>query len=274
MKWLRRARPLMGTVVTIQILRVHGRDPTEPVVQQAFVLMERIATVMSAHDPFSDLGRISRANVGEVLVLDPHTVTVIQAAQYWHGKSGGAFNPARAGTWLARQGVRPGLCGSACDEGDIRALKILSDREVQLSSRLSLDFGGIAKGYAVDLAASWLAQQGVASALINAGGDLRVLGEKSCPVDIVHADSSLRDIAFKRPMRMAQRALATSSSLQHETDFVSTLARQRRVWRSATVRARDCMTADALTKWALQSSRLCPVLKSALREHHAQMWRS
>ena len=98
MTWLRRARPLMGTVVTIQISCGHGRDQVEPAVQQAFALMEHIATVMSAHDPFTDLGRISRAKVGEVLVLDPHTVTVIQAAQYWIGKSGGAFNPASAGT--------------------------------------------------------------------------------------------------------------------------------------------------------------------------------
>jgi thiamine biosynthesis lipoprotein len=261
-------------LVTIQILLNHDVEPSQRVMQQAFDLMAHIATVMSAHDPRSDLGRMSRAQSGEVLKLDPHTVKVIQASQYWREKSAGAFNPACAGDRLARQGVRPGLCGRQQGECDIRELHVLSDREVQMPSPLSLDFGGIAKGYAVDQAANWLLQHGVDVALINAGGDLRVVGERPWPVDIVHTRGSLRDVSFNRPMRMGQGALATSSTLKLETDFVQTLARQRRLWRSATVRARDCMTADALTKWALQSSRLCPVLKLALREHRAQMWRS
>jgi thiamine biosynthesis lipoprotein len=41
-----------------------------------------------------------------------------------------------------------------------------------------LDLGGVAKGYAVDLAADRLATLGFKSAIINAGGDLRLVGRR------------------------------------------------------------------------------------------------
>ena len=49
-------------------------------------------------------------------------------------------------------------------------------RSVTLPSGIKLDFGGIAKGMAVDAALEHLHQKGINSALVNAGGDLAVLG--------------------------------------------------------------------------------------------------
>ena len=59
-----------------------------------------------------------------------------------------------------------------------------------------------------------------------------------------------------------------------DTAFVQSLPGRRGAWQSATVMASDCMTADVLTKWALQSSLLCPQLKAVMRGHQARMWRS
>lgn len=53
-------------------------------------------------------------------------------------------------------------------------------RSGQLFSRnpaVRLDFGGIAKGYAVDLACAELMALGVRNAIVNAGGDLRAFGQ-------------------------------------------------------------------------------------------------
>jgi FAD:protein FMN transferase len=49
-------------------------------------------------------------------------------------------------------------------------------RHVTLPAGIKLDFGGIAKGMAVDAALECLHQSGVSQALVNAGGDLAVLG--------------------------------------------------------------------------------------------------
>ncbi len=43
---------------------------------------------------------------------------------------------------------------------------------------MKLDFGGFAKGYAVDLAINQLKALGIKNAIINAGGDLRAIGSK------------------------------------------------------------------------------------------------
>jgi FAD:protein FMN transferase len=47
---------------------------------------------------------------------------------------------------------------------------------VTLPAAIKLDFGGIAKGMAVDAALERLRQSGVSHAMVNAGGDLAVLG--------------------------------------------------------------------------------------------------
>lgn len=49
-------------------------------------------------------------------------------------------------------------------------------RQVTLPAGMKLDFGGIAKGMAVDAALERLQQSGISSALVNGGGDLAVLG--------------------------------------------------------------------------------------------------
>jgi FAD:protein FMN transferase len=49
-------------------------------------------------------------------------------------------------------------------------------RQVTLPAGIKLDFGGIAKGMAVDAAVERLQQSGISSALVNGGGDLAVLG--------------------------------------------------------------------------------------------------
>jgi FAD:protein FMN transferase len=49
-------------------------------------------------------------------------------------------------------------------------------RQVTLPAGIKLDFGGIAKGMAVDVALENLYRSGISSAMVNAGGDLSVLG--------------------------------------------------------------------------------------------------
>jgi len=46
-------------------------------------------------------------------------------------------------------------------------------------SGMAIDLGGVAKGYAVDRALAVLRERGITSGLVDAGGDIRVLGTKS-----------------------------------------------------------------------------------------------
>ena len=271
---LSRARPLLGTVVAIHIRDEKTRlQQQERALEGAFSVIAHIGRVMSAHDPSSDLGRLSTAEPQQLLALDAHTVQVIQAAHYWSRLSGGAFHPVKAARVLAGVGARPGLQLNTAVAG-WADIEVLSPTTVRVGQPLTLDFGGIAKGYAVDLAADVLLHCGVTNALINAGGDLRVIGDTSWPVDVRHAGNQLMDLRLSRLRHLAQGALATSVSSRLNAEFVKTTPAGTRLWQSASVQAQRCLTADVLTKWALQSSLLCPRLRAALRMHQARMWRS
>ena len=269
-----RAKPLLGTVATIQVDGAAEDPQIEAAVAAAFAVMARVSAVMSAHDPHSDLGRMGRASCGQRLMLDPHTVVVLRAAQYWRRKSAGAFNPVRAARALVCKGVRPGLPAQDPLGAGLEAVDIVSETQVQMLAPVPIDLGGIAKGYAVDRAIEVLAEQGITHAIVNAGGDMRVLGALGFAVDVRHARTHLREHSVNAVRRLRQAALATSVSDRQQTDFVQTAQTRRAAWRSATVLAPDCMTADVLTKWALQAGLLCPELKTVMREHHARMWRS
>jgi thiamine biosynthesis lipoprotein len=243
----------------------------------ALDVMAHIGRVMSAHSPQSDVARISRAAPGEVLTLDSHTVAVLGCALHWYRASGGAFDPCRAAQHLAHKGLRPGLSNRGLGlPHALNQLQMLSSNQIRVPQPLGLDLGGIAKGYAVDQAIAALQARGVTCARVNAGGDLRAIGTRPWPIDVRHAKGSLRDRQLRVLRHCIEGAVATSVAGVHNPEFVPTLrrARRTRVWQSATVLAHDCMTADVLTKWALQSSQLCPSLTSTLRQQGARMWRS
>jgi thiamine biosynthesis lipoprotein len=61
--------------------------------------------------------------------------------------------------------------------GSIRALRIDGRRISAPAGRYLLDLGGIAKGAAVDRVVARLEAAGIDRAIVNAGGDLRVIGE-------------------------------------------------------------------------------------------------
>ena len=101
---------------------------------------------------------------------------------------------------------------------------------------------GIAKGFAVDRAVEALQAEGVASGVVNAGGDLRVFGE------------TYEDIYVRPPRepdtlvhigRLKEGAVATSGAAL-VIDPRSSRARAGAA--GASVLAADCVTADALTK--------------------------
>ena len=76
---------------------------------------------------------------------------------------------------------------------------------VSLPADLAVDLGGIAKGMAVDAALAALRAEDVPFALVSAGGDLAVLGERPWPVAVAAADG-------EAVLSLAAGALATSST--------------------------------------------------------------
>ena len=301
---LRRGQPLLGTLVTLQLEPwLDGDAPRlQMAATAAFAVVAHIGRVMSAHCPTSDLGRLARVEPGSALpvVLDPHTVAVLRAAQHWQRLSTGAFDPVAAARALAAAGLRPAFTRSGSTDaqapGRLTRLRFVGIDQVLIDGPLALDLGGIAKGYAVDLAVETLRSHGVRSGLVNAGGDLRAFGPRRWPVAVARRGAGGLRID-EGPHMLCDAALATSESDWPGSELIATARHSSRrraqhgctgdignfqghdredIHCCCTVQAHDCTSADALTKWGLQArSRAASVrLARVLRASRAQLWRS
>ena len=116
----------------------------------------------------------------------PEIVALIRQAQDLSAKSGDLFNPAignLVGLWSFHRD-KPG--GPVPDVADIARLvgahprmsdlKVEGEDVTSANRAVQLDFGGYAKGYALDRAAALLRGDGISSALINVGGNAMALG--------------------------------------------------------------------------------------------------
>jgi len=125
---------------------------------------------------------------GLPVMASPDIAEMVRLSQYVEERSGGRFNPAIGGLiglWGFHTSDFP-IIGPPPSPSSIEewveqhpsSLDIRLDGTTLSSSNpaVQLDFGGIAKGYAIDLACETLKSLGIENAIVNAGGDLRVMG--------------------------------------------------------------------------------------------------
>ncbi|MEP6547969.1 MAG: FAD:protein FMN transferase [Gammaproteobacteria bacterium] len=250
---VRRARPILGTMVGISVYDQLAELKLHAAIDAAFACIERVHALMSFHLPDSELSRLNRDAVRRAQQVDPHTYAVFDAALRMAASSGGAFDPCIAPR-LEEWGLLPHSAVPVDPSGNWRDIELLPGRRIRYSRPVRVDLGGIAKGYAVDLAVRSIQRYGVENIVVNAGGDLRVVGSHTQSVRLRCPSSPLYSA---HAVDLCNAALATSadyfSRRASATDGVSALVNPRDNTpylggRSVSVRAEDCMTADALTK--------------------------
>ncbi len=253
---VRRCRPLLGTFVEIT---ASGADEKKIslAVTAAFAAIEKIQSQMSAHDASSELSLLNREAASRPVVVSRELFSVLRHADRLATESGGAFDYTIAPT-LARWGMLPATLAQK-KSGTWRDVLLLRGRRVYFLQPLTLDLGGIAKGFAVDAAVKNLQRSGIEGAVVNAGGDLRVFGRQPSEIHLRHP-ASPRSFADK--IQLQDSALATSSPCFTEKSFrgqrVSHLVNSLKQTAitgvvSVSVRAKECWLADALTKVVLNA---------------------
>jgi thiamine biosynthesis lipoprotein len=155
----------------------------------AFAEAEELDRLLTTYDPGSQVMQINRSAGVRYVKVDPRVLEVLLAARKWWKISDGAFDPT-VGPLLQLWGIPdeegPGAYPPSLEQlRDSAALVgmdnlILDDISgaVRLDREgMSLDLGGIGKGFAVDAAVRILQERGVRAARVEAAGDLRVFGE-------------------------------------------------------------------------------------------------
>ncbi len=149
----------------------------------------------------SDLRRTNSAlQRGEEILLPASIAPLVRHSQALYIKSDGLFNPAIGKLiklWRFHQFDQPSI--QPPDASHIAELVRSNPRITDIQWRgqharstnpdVDLNFGAYAKGYAIDLAMQALREHGVYNAVINAGGDLSVIGrigERTWRIGIRH----------------------------------------------------------------------------------------
>ena len=251
---LRRARPLLGTLVEV---RAAGAEPARlaSAVDTAFAEVARVHERLSFHSEASELTRINREAHRRAVAVSSETRFVLAQALALSEASGGLFDVTVAPR-LVRWGYLPAQPGSpppdrrAC----YRDIELLPQGRVRFCRPLQIDLGGIAKGFAVDRAVEALRAAGVPAGVVNAGGDLRVFGPRS---ERVHVRAPAHPALLLTLTELRNQAVATSSAYASRrclrgrwvSPFIDPLRRRPclRAW-SVSVKGETALLADGLTK--------------------------
>lgn len=192
---------LMDTDVSLQ-LYVGGAGKAGRIKGEIFGEMRRLEQLLSYTDAEGDVMKINRAAGKGPVQVSPETVEVARTAMRYAGLCRGAFDPTVAPLlelwgFLGEHFRVPG----AAEIEETAALIDYSLIEIDAAAGtvylprpgMALELGGIAKGFIVDRGLELLSRAGVRHALINAGGDIGILGPKP--------DGSPWRIGVKHPRR-------------------------------------------------------------------------
>ncbi|HSM36468.1 MAG TPA: FAD:protein FMN transferase [Longimicrobiales bacterium] len=262
---VRRSVPVMGTVAELAVVTRHERHG-QRALDAAVAELRRIDALMTRFREDSDVGRANLTASRGWVPVSRDTAAVLEIALQWARASEGTFDPAvgrAVALWdVGRRRVPPATGAVA----ELAGRELWRAVEVDASGAaprvrfhdpgVALDLGGIAKGYAVDLAARALRHQGVFDALVNAGGDLSVMGRSAegdaWVVGVRSPDDPARLVAS---LRVGDAAIATSGDYlqyfehrgrryHHLMDPAAAAPRPTRM-RTLTVVAHRCVDADA-----------------------------
>lgn len=216
---------------TIMNLKAYGTK-AEKAVKEAYRRIDEIEQMASAQVATSDVSRINEMAGIEYINVQPEIIKMLKTALYYSELSEGAFD-ITVGPLIKLWGI--GTPNQKIPSHfkiqetlDLVGYRNISIREedssvMLLKKGMSIDLGGIAKGFAADEVVKIFKKIGIKSALINLGGSsMYTLGGKP--------DNSLWSIAIQHPrkdkngnyagvIKMNDQALSTSGD--YERYFIS-----------------------------------------------------
>lgn len=252
------SRQAMGTIVSIQIIGPKNRS--EGALHLAFDEIKRIEDQMDIHKNNSEISRLNKE--GRLDTASSDLIYVINRSIHFSRISAGAFditihpilelwrNKINSGSYPADQEINDTLTLV-----NYRNITVENDTVGFELEGMSIDLGGVAKGYAVDRAVEVLRKQGFDSGFVDAGGDGMFFGTKpdGLPwiVGLRNPDNKTESIIVLKILDMAvatsgnyERYFNESARLSHISDPRTGYSSQNLI--SATVIAASAMEADAL----------------------------
>jgi thiamine biosynthesis lipoprotein len=182
--WVGEAIDLMGTRCSVELWaddEARGRALVNEVLDE----YRRIDAAMSTYKPDSEISRVNAHAAEAPMVIGAELFGLVERSLELSVASRGAFDITYDSVGYLydfRAHQRPTDEQIAARLAAVDYRHVVLDRERHTiffkAPGVRINLGGIAKGYAVERAAALLKARGVEHALLNAGGDTRVIGDR------------------------------------------------------------------------------------------------
>ncbi len=172
----------MGTDARL-VVRAESTEDARRMLRPAVEAVRRVERLMSAYRPDSEVSRLNEHTSDRPVAISPETLEVLRRAVEMSRLTDGAFDVTYAP--LRTLWRRAAERGKPPSEQELEAtlqkvgsqkLAIQDGRMRVMEPGMKIDLGGIAKGYAIDAAIEAMRAEGASAALVDIGGDLRLLG--------------------------------------------------------------------------------------------------
>ncbi|MGN0508037.1 MAG: FAD:protein FMN transferase [Ruminococcus sp.] len=205
----------MDTVMTIN---AYG-SKSESAVKAAQNEISRLDRLLSVQ---SENSEIFKLNQSKEMTVSEDTLTIITRSKEIYTLTDGAFDitcEPLTREWGFYSGLENRVPSQQAIENALKGVGAehikIKDSTITLDENTSLDLGGIAKGYASQKAAEILKENGVNSALMSLGGNIRAVGSKpdgeNWSVAITDPDDNSKSIGT---LKISDKAVVTSGGYQ------------------------------------------------------------
>jgi len=216
---LEKTLPLMDTFVTITVYD-QSSDKAQEAIELGFSEMKRLINIFNRYEGGT---QISKLNEDGVLKDVPKEMYfVMKKASYYYHLSNGAFDiTVKPVVDLLKEGFKAGTpptikeIKEVLNLVDASSLYFDEDKIKFLKKGMGITLDGIAKGYIVDKTAELIKNMGIKYALINAGGDIRVIGNKYFKIAI---RDPLKPSDYVEIINLKDAAIATSGNYERYFD--------------------------------------------------------
>lgn len=261
--WRNREEAIMGTAIRVELWCEDAADG-EAAIAAVMEEMHRIDAAMSPYKTESELSRVNRHAGADPVSISAELFDLLARAREFSELSAGAFDITYASVghlYDYRRGVKPADADLVLARAAIGYRNLILDaaeRTVRFARPgVRIDLGGFAKGYAVDNGAAILRRHGISHAIVSAGGDSRVVGDRRGRPWTVGIRDPRRASEVVALLPLEDVAVSTSGDYERffEVDGVRhhhvidpATGKSPRSIRSVTIVAADGLTSEALSK--------------------------
>ena len=183
-EWYSRVEAIMDTRIYVELWDTNPQH-ANAAIDAVMAEMHHVDDVMSDFKPESELSQVNEYAAQHPVVVSPELYDLVKLSTHYSQITGGAFDITVESVWKLyhfRQRIHP-------TDAQIQALLptvgwrqlVFDDPHHSIRFArpgMAIGLGGIAKGYVVDRSIDILKARGIRHAIVTAGGDSRILGDR------------------------------------------------------------------------------------------------